>query len=178
MQHPKLFYKNIDIINSEMYREGPTDFKKGKGMDTQVVFYKFTKEGEEWIPLPKKLIMHAIKDIKVILDSKADNTFINIEEKDMENIKCEKCSIEEDCGIYLTRQQAKLQRAQGINTQHTELLNNKVKAKALKWTTCEGTGFVCKRKKAETKEEHEYHNHKDKKDYLKIKGVIPNGIQI
>jgi hypothetical protein len=88
----KLFCKNIDIINSTMYREGPPDFKTGNGMDNQVVFYKFSKEGEKCIPLPQRLIMRARKDSNEIL------------EKDMENMRCKKCSVDEDCGIYLTRQ--------------------------------------------------------------------------
>ena len=66
--------------------------------------------------MPETLIMRARKESKEILDSKSDNTFINIEKKDMELMKCEKCNIEEDCGIYLIRQQDTKGRRNGSTT--------------------------------------------------------------
>ena len=48
----KLTYDNINIINSKLYREGPTHLHED-GPD-RVVFYRVTKDKEEWIPLPER----------------------------------------------------------------------------------------------------------------------------
>ena len=93
----KLTYGNINIINSKLYREGP-DHLREDGPD-RVLFYKVTKDKEEWIPLPERLIMRAKKQSEKILKARLAETCANNVPKDIErcfmcqdNETCEECS--------------------------------------------------------------------------------------
>ena len=68
-------YDNINIINSKLYREGPDHLHENS--PDRIVFYKVTKDKEEWIPLPERLIMRAMKQSDKILKASAQETFAN-----------------------------------------------------------------------------------------------------
>ena len=68
-------YDNINIINSKLYREGPDHLHENS--PDRIVFYKVTKDKEEWIPLPERLIMRAKKHSEQILKASPAQTFAN-----------------------------------------------------------------------------------------------------
>jgi hypothetical protein len=51
----KLMFENVEIMNSKLYRNEPGNLHYES--EERVVFYRITKDKEEWIPLPEKLIM-------------------------------------------------------------------------------------------------------------------------
>ena len=54
----KLHFNAVELINSDLYRHGPTGLAIIDGKE-QVPFYQMTKEGEKFIPLPPELINRA-----------------------------------------------------------------------------------------------------------------------
>jgi hypothetical protein len=132
----KLMFENIEIMNSKLYRNGPGNLHYES--EERVVFYRITKDKEEWIPLPEKLIMRAKADTEKIQSSESSETFANNKPEEIE--ECQLCHQTEDCGIYLTRQMAKDQQATGKEVEILPGLQSR--KRKLKSDSCEGSGLV------------------------------------
>ena len=135
----KLFLNPISAINSTFYREGP-EMLKNKSTMTGLVFFKMSKEEETFFPLPEKYIKRSIQKVEDV--DKPEKEFGNTEED-----KCFTCSTTEDCGIFLTRSQAKANKEDEKSTlTKNETVGGKRNHVGI---SCEGTGLTCKRKKRE-----------------------------
>ena len=140
----KLMFENVEIMNSKLYRNGPGNLHYDS--EERVVFYRITKDKEEWIPLPEKLIMRAKADTEKIQKAETSETFPNNKPEEVE--ECEICHQTEDCGIYMTRLMAREQQEAG---KEVEILSGlKAKKRKLKTDSCEGSGLVCKASKMQT----------------------------
>jgi hypothetical protein len=131
-------------MNSSLYRNGPGNLHYEN--EDRVVFYKITKDKEEWIPLPEKLIMRAKTETEKIQKTESSESFANNRPDEIE--ECAMCHQTEDCGIYLTRQMAKEQQEAGEPPEIVPGLNPR-KRKA-KTQSCEGSGLRCKVAKQQT----------------------------
>ena len=119
----KLHFNEVDLINSDLYRHRPPDWKAIDGIK-QVPFYQMTKDKEEFIPLPHELITKAKEQERKIQELDPERTLSN----KIENSLCI-CEIPEECGIFLT----------------TRAMTNKGKD-VVPWRTrsCIGTGMTCR----------------------------------
>ena len=149
----KLFMNPINAINSSFYREGPEMLKKKSTMKG-LVFMRISKEEETFIPLPEKFIKRSTQKIEDI--DKPGKDYGNTEEEKLTkdtNVKCLSCTTEEDCGLFITRQQKRAEEQANAKETHTvEEQNDKVleghKRKHV-GVSCEGPGLVCKKKRRE-----------------------------
>ena len=138
----KLFLNPINAINSTLYREGPAMLKRKSTM-TGLVFFKITKNEESFFPLPERYIKRSTQKIEDV--DKPEKEFGNTEENEGE--KCFTSSVQEDCGLFLTRSQRKVKKDEMI-TEHPGPDTERWKRKHVS-VSCEGPGLACKRKKRE-----------------------------
>ena len=117
----KITYDNINIINSKLYRKGPIQLHEDG--PERVVFYRVTKDKEEWIPLPERLIMRAKTQSEQILKAAPSETFANNDPES--NERCFMCQDNETCGIYLTRMHQRENQKKGIVTELSRGLPSK-----------------------------------------------------